>query len=275
MFWELCELNIGFGAVKKGGNLLTWQSLYDLHSSKCWGKINKQLFLTFKSLQSISDLQLYFLCQKIQLTLFHHANVDAALETAGLAVAPVVFCDGAASIKRTSERGFTLHAAPVGTHSKLVNHALENAFLLLFTNVLAETEKTNLMLHTLTITVWLMKDWLNVSCKAGEKRLEETTHFKEITRELITNTMFFFSFRKPIKKNNLLIPEIYLKKPLQPSHVIALKWKPVALSPHTPQIRGAFRSNSWGPTTDVVTVMGSITVQAGKDREKEREEKRG
>ena len=44
-------------------------------------------------------------------------------------MAPVVFCDGAASIKRTSERGFTLHAAPVGTHSKLVNQVLGNSFL--------------------------------------------------------------------------------------------------------------------------------------------------
>lgn len=68
-------------------------------------------------------------------------------------MAPVVFCDGAASIERTSERGFTLHAAPVGTHSKLVNHALGNSSLSLFTNFLAEIEKTDLMLHTLTTTV--------------------------------------------------------------------------------------------------------------------------
>lgn len=53
--------------------------------------------------------------------------------------------------------------------------------------------------------------------------------------------------------------ETHLKNPLQPSQVIALKWKPVALSPHTPQIRGALRSNSSGPITDVVTVVGSIT----------------
>lgn len=62
----------------------------------------------------------------------------------------------------------------------------------------------------------------------------------------------------------LLRVRTHLKNPLQPSHVIALKWKPVALSPHTPQIRGALRSNSSGPTTDVVTVMGSITVENKK-----------
>ena len=61
---------------------------------------------------------------------------------------------------------------------------------------------------------------------------------------------------------------MYLKKPLQPSQVMALKWKPVALSPHTPQIRGALRSNSSGPTTDVVTVMGSITEEKKTKREK-------
>lgn len=50
---------------------------------------------------------------------------------------------------------------------------------------------------------------------------------------------------------------------------MALKWKPVALSPHTPQIRGALRSNSSGPTTDVVTVMGSITARGEETREEE------
>lgn len=55
--------------------------------------------------------------------------------------------------------------------------------------------------------------------------------------------------------------ETHLKNPLQPSQVMALKWKPVALSPQTPQILGALRSNSSGPTTDVVTVMGSITKE--------------
>lgn len=68
--------------------------------------------------------------------------------------------------------------------------------------------------------------------------------------------------------------ESNLKKPLQPSHVMALKWKPVALSPHTPQIRGALRSNSSGPTTDVVTVMGSITARGEETREEEEEEGR-
>ena len=59
----------------------------------------------------------------------------------------------------------------------------------------------------------------------------------------------------------------HLKNPLHPSQVMALKWKPVALSPHTPQIRGALRSNSSGPTTDVVTVMGSITEESTKAKE--------
>lgn len=49
-----------------------------------------------------------------QLTLFHHADVDAALQTTGLAVAPVVLGDGAAPVERTGEGGFTLHAAPAG-----------------------------------------------------------------------------------------------------------------------------------------------------------------
>jgi len=60
----------------------------------------------------------------------------------------------------------------------------------------------------------------------------------------------------------------HLKKPLQPSHVMALKWKPVALSPHTPQIRGPLRSDSSGPTADVVTVMGSITAGNGTKKKK-------
>lgn len=59
----------------------------------------------------------------------------------------------------------------------------------------------------------------------------------------------------------------YLKKPLHPSQVMALKWKPVALSPHTPQIRGTFLSNSSGATVDVLTTVGSITKQkAGTSR---------
>lgn len=49
-----------------------------------------------------------------QLTLLHHADVDAALETTGLAVAPVVLGDGAAPVEWTGEGGFTLHAAPTG-----------------------------------------------------------------------------------------------------------------------------------------------------------------
>lgn len=55
--------------------------------------------------------------QKGQLTLFHHADVDAAFEPTGLAVAPVVLGDGAASVERTSERGFTLHTAPTGVQN--------------------------------------------------------------------------------------------------------------------------------------------------------------
>lgn len=98
--------------------------------------------------------------------------------------------------------------------------------------------------------------------------------WKESLHSQIQSQTHFFSPPSKLIKKDLLILEIYLKKPLQPSHVIALKWKPVALSPHTPQIRGAFRSNSWGPTTDVVTVMGSITVQARENREKERGKKK-
>lgn len=47
------------------------------------------------------------------LTFFHHADVDAAFKTTCLAVAPVVFCDGAAPVERTGEGGFALHAASV------------------------------------------------------------------------------------------------------------------------------------------------------------------
>lgn len=55
---------------------------------------------------------------KSQLTLLHHADVDAALETTGLAVAAVVLGDGAAPVERTGEGGFTLHAAPAGTRGE-------------------------------------------------------------------------------------------------------------------------------------------------------------
>lgn len=51
---------------------------------------------------------------KSQLTLFHHADVDAAFETTGLAVTAVVLSDGAAPVEWTGEGGFTLHAAPIG-----------------------------------------------------------------------------------------------------------------------------------------------------------------
>lgn len=61
----------------------------------------------------------------------------------------------------------------------------------------------------------------------------------------------------------------YLKKPLQPSQVMALKWKPVALSPHTPQIRGTFLSNSSGAWVDVLTTVDSITKQREGQKKKE------
>lgn len=66
---------------------------------------------------------------------------------------------------------------------------------------------------------------------------------------------------------------MYLKKPLQPSQVMALKWKPVALSPQTPQIRGTFLSNSSAATVDVLTTVGSITkkrdeIKGGKGETK-------
>lgn len=54
--------------------------------------------------------------RKCQLTLFHHANVNASFETTGLAVTPVVLGDGAASIEWTGEGGFTFHAAPTGVN---------------------------------------------------------------------------------------------------------------------------------------------------------------
>lgn len=54
----------------------------------------------------------------------------------------------------------------------------------------------------------------------------------------------------------------HLKKPLQPSQVIALKWKPVARSPHTPQIRGTFRSKSPGSGREVLAAISSIPVRA-------------
>lgn len=53
-------------------------------------------------------------CQKTNpLTLFHHADVNAAFETTGLAVTAVVLGDGAASVEWTGEGGFTLHAASI------------------------------------------------------------------------------------------------------------------------------------------------------------------
>lgn len=46
------------------------------------------------------------------LTFLHHADVDAALQTTGLAVTPVVFGDGAVSIERAGKARLTLHTAP-------------------------------------------------------------------------------------------------------------------------------------------------------------------
>lgn len=63
-----------------------------------------------------------------------------------------------------------------------------------------------------------------------------------------------FSLSRPSGK------ETHLKKPLQPSQVIALKWKPVARSPHTPQIRGTFRSKSPGSGREVLAAIASIPV---------------
>ena len=63
---------------------------------------------------------------------------------------------------------------------------------------------------------------------------------------------------------------LHLKKPLHPSQVMALKWNPVALSPHTPQIRGTFLSNSSGACVEVLTAI-SITAEEQRQSEKERE----
>lgn len=51
--------------------------------------------------------------KKNPLTLFHHADVNAAFETTGLAVTAVVLGDGAAPVEWTGEGGFTLHAASI------------------------------------------------------------------------------------------------------------------------------------------------------------------
>lgn len=63
-----------------------------------------------------------------------------------------------------------------------------------------------------------------------------------------------------------LLQGTHLKKPLQPSQVIALKWKPVARSPHTPQIRGTFRSKSPGSGKEVLAAVASMAARtAGGD----------
>lgn len=59
--------------------------------------------------------------------------------------------------------------------------------------------------------------------------------------------------------------QAHLKKPLQPSQVMALKWKPVALSPQTPQILDTFRSESpLGSTREVLEVPGSMAERGKK-----------
>lgn len=52
---------------------------------------------------------------------------------------------------------------------------------------------------------------------------------------------------------------------------MALKWNPVALSPQTPQIRGALRSISSVHCADVLTAMASITERKGEKKKKEDE----
>jgi hypothetical protein len=84
-------------------------------------------------------------------------------------------------------------------------------------------------------------------------------------------------FTPPLCGGVVLLPAIhvayfcnpaYLKKPLQPSQVMALKWKPVALSPHTPQMRGTFLSNSSGARVEVLTAVDSITRRRKEGYEK-------
>lgn len=59
--------------------------------------------------------------------------------------------------------------------------------------------------------------------------------------------------------------QAHLKKPLQPSQVMALKWKPVALSPQTPQILGMFRSESpVGSGREVLEAPGSMAGRGKK-----------
>lgn len=68
--------------------------------------------------QHVSSIARMSAITKGQLTLFHHANVNAAFEATGLTVAPVVLGDGAASIEWTGEGGFTLHTAPKGVQNE-------------------------------------------------------------------------------------------------------------------------------------------------------------
>lgn len=51
-----------------------------------------------------------------------------------------------------------------------------------------------------------------------------------------------------------------------------MKWKPVALSPQTPQIRGTFLSNS-SEAVDVLTTVDSITEQRNNRDKKNKQMK--
>lgn len=52
------------------------------------------------------------------LTLFHHADVHAALQPTRLAVPPVVLGDFAVAIERAGEHRFPLHASPGGERER-------------------------------------------------------------------------------------------------------------------------------------------------------------
>ena len=55
------------------------------------------------------------------LTLLHHADVHAALQSAGLAVAAVVLGDGAGAVEGAGEAGLALHAPSEGGEAGTVN----------------------------------------------------------------------------------------------------------------------------------------------------------
>lgn len=66
---------------------------------------------------------------KSQLTLFHHADVNAAFETTGLTVTPVVLSDGATPVEWTGEGRFALHAASIRLNCQLVHYPLLEQFV--------------------------------------------------------------------------------------------------------------------------------------------------